>query len=192
MLNSLVGIIASSGGAAAGGAYESIATVTASTTQSSLTFSSIPSTYAHLEIRGIARDTIADNGAVNIKLQFNSDTGSNYTRHDLRGDGTNATGNGGTAQDSITLISGSMGDSATASTFGASIITIADYASTTRNKTVRAFCGSDANTASGNFLMSLSSGLWLNTAAITSITMLPGQTAFKAGTTFALYGIKGA
>jgi hypothetical protein len=92
----------------------------------------------------------------------------------------------------MSFIGGSMGDNSTASTFGASIISIQDYASTTRNKTVRGFSGSEANTASANFYVVLNSGLWLNTSAITSITMLPGQTAFKAGSTFALYGIKGA
>jgi hypothetical protein len=171
--------------------YESIATVTATGGETSLTFSSIPSTYKHLEIRGIARDTIAINGAAGVKMQFNGDTGANYTRHRLSGDGTNATAAGNTGFDTVSLVGGSIGNSSTASTYGASIITIADYASTSKNKTVRAFSGSDANTASANFYVVLNSGLWLSTAAITSITMLPGQTAFSTNSTFALYGIKG-
>jgi hypothetical protein len=178
--------------AAAANSYESIATVTAAGGETSMSFTSIPSTYKHLEIRGIARDTIADNSAANLKVRLNSDTGSNYTRHALIGDGTNAYALAGTAQDNITLIAGSMGDSSTASAFGASIISIQDYASTTKYKTIRGFSGSEASTASTNFYVVLNSGLWLDTTAITSIQMLPGQTAFKAGSTFALYGIKGA
>jgi hypothetical protein len=178
--------------AGATNSYESIATVTATTTTSSFTFSSIPSTYKHLEIRGIARDTIADNGGAGIKMQFNGDTGANYTRHGLRGDGTNASTIGNSGFDVMAFIGGSMGDSSTADAFGASVISIPDYASTSKYKTGMAFSGSEANTASGNFYIVLNSGLWVNTAAITSITVLPGQTAFKAGTTFALYGIKGA
>jgi hypothetical protein len=178
--------------AAAAGAYESIATVTAAGGETSMSFTSIPSTYQHLEIRGIARDTIANSNGAGIKMRFNSDTGTNYVRHYLYGDGTNAVAGANTGFDLISFIGGSMGDNSTASTFGASIISIQDYASTTRNKTVRGFSGSEANTASANFYVVLNSGLWLNTSAITSITMLPGQTAFKAGSTFALYGIKGA
>ena len=174
------------------GVYESIATLTASGGETSLTFSSIPSTYQHLEIRGIARDTIASNSGAGIKMRFNGDTGTNYVRHNLYGDGTNAIAGGNTGFDLMSFVGGSIGDSSTASVFGASIISIHDYTSTTKNKTVRGFSGSEANTATANFYVVLNSGLWLNTAAITSITMLPGQTAFKAGSTFALYGIKGA
>lgn len=176
----------------AAGAFESIASVTAAGGETSLTFSSIPSTYEHLEIRGIARDTIALNSAAGVNLRFNGDTGANYVRHWMRGDGTSASAGGNTGFDSMNFIGGSIGDSSTASAFGASIISIHDYKSTTKNKTVRGFSGSDANTASSNFYVVSNSGLWLNTSAITSITILPGQTAFKAGSTFALYGIKGA
>jgi hypothetical protein len=171
--------------------FESIATLTASGGETSLTFSNIPSTYKHLEIRGIARDTIAEVTPVGVKMRFNSDTGSNYVRHNLRGDGANVAAQGQTGFDLISFASGSMNATTSSNIFGASIITIADYASTTKNKTVRGFNGSDANAANANYQIALNSGLWLNTAAITSITMLPGQTAFAAGSVFSLYGIKG-
>jgi len=187
----ILGIFASAQPSAAG-AFESIASVTASGGETSFTFSSIPSTYQHLEIRGINRDTIALSGAAGVNLQFNNDTGANYGRHWLLGDGANVSAGANTGFDAIYLIGGSIKGSSTSSTFGASIISIHDYASTTKNKTVRAFTGSDANTASANFYVVLNSGLWLDTSAITSIKLLPGQTAFAAGTTFALYGIKGA
>lgn len=173
-------------------AFESIASVTASSSVSSLTFSSIPSTYTSLEIRGISRDTINSVVDAGINIRFNGDTAANYTRHILYGDGTNAAALGNTGFDAIYLSSGSMNGTTGSDIFGASIISIHDYASTTRNKTVRAFNGSDANAANANYRISLNSGLWLSTAAITSITLLAGQTAFASGTTFALYGIKGA
>jgi hypothetical protein len=173
------------------GSYESIATVTASGGQTSLTFSSIPSTYKHLEIRGIARDTLTIDGGVGVKMQFNGDTGSNYVRHSVRGDGGNAVVGANTGFDNMAFVGGSIGDSSTSNAFGASIITLADYTSTTRNKTVRGISGSEANTSSANFYIVLNSGLWLNTAAITSITLIAGQASYAAGSTFALYGIKG-
>jgi hypothetical protein len=66
------------------GAYDSIATTTLSSPAASITFSSIPATYTHLQIRGIARSTAA---AGNVSIAYNSDTGSNYAGHDLYGDG---------------------------------------------------------------------------------------------------------
>jgi hypothetical protein len=72
------------------------------------------------------------------------------------------------------------------------MIDIHDYASTTKNKTVRQFTGTDTNSsASGAFRLGLGSGLWMSSSAITTVSILPGGTAHAAGTTFALYGIKG-
>jgi hypothetical protein len=85
MLPSLIGIIASSGGAAAAGDYESIATVTVgSGGSSSISFTSIPSTYQHLQVRAIQR---CSSGVNNLQMQLNSDTGNNYSTHRLGGTG---------------------------------------------------------------------------------------------------------
>ena len=70
---------------------------------------------------------------------------------------------------------------------GVSIIDIHDYASSTKNKVIRTVSGNDQNGA-GNIY--LTSGLWLSTAAVTSITLF--TTANYLNTTFALYGVKGA
>ena len=69
-----------------------------------------------------------------------------------------------------------------------SIIDIIDYASTTKNKTVRAFFGLDLN---GSGSVTLGSGLWMNTNAITDININAAADPMAAGSTFALYGIKG-
>ena len=66
-----------------------------------------------------------------------------------------------------------------------------DYASTSKYKTVRAITGTNANTSSANFAVSLGSGLWQSTNAITSVTIANGYDFFSTSTTFALYGIKG-
>jgi hypothetical protein len=184
MLNSLIPIIASSGGAAAAaGAYESIATVNGNGSATTLTFSSIPSTYVALQIRGIANDA---NG-FNIALQFNGDTGSNYAFHRLLGNGSTVSAAGFATQTYANYIGACA--SAT-SIFSAHIVDIHDYASTTKAKTIRTFTGADAN---GSGPVSLSSGLWTSTSAITSISLVnTGPNAFITGSSFALYGIKGA
>ncbi len=68
--------------------YESIATASGNGSSATITFSSIPSTYTHLQIRAITRDTSALNDSYGAKLKINSDTGSNYTSHYLLGTGS--------------------------------------------------------------------------------------------------------
>lgn len=170
--------------------FESIASVTGTGSSGTITFSSIPSTYKHLQIRGIARSTQAVDNDINIIVQFNSDTSTNYTRHALTGDGTTAGTNSGTSQTSIYIYSGGRGNSSSTDTLGAFIADIHDYASTTKNKTLRSFSGADDNDTTGD--IALSSGLWMSTSAITSIEIKTTSGSWTTQTQFALYGIKGA
>jgi hypothetical protein len=188
----ILGILDSGGAAVSASSYESIASGTGTGSNTTITFSSIPSTYKHLQIRGIYRDTAANATRKQITFQFNSDTGSNYIIHEMRGDGATITLNGYTSFPSINVLGAGIGNSATANIFGASITDIHDYTSTTKNKTTRSIAGvNNNNTTATNQAMTLSSGLWLNTSAITSITIGCGDTAFASGTVFSLYGIKG-
>ena len=165
-------------------AYESIATLTPSGV-STITFSSIPSTYSSLQIRAIAkRDTATTSGSTN--LRFNGDTASNYVRHYLRGNGSAASASASTAQTSIECFEHTGNDAAVTNVMGVLILDIQDYASSTKNKVIRSLSGNDRNGA-GNIY--LTSGLWLSTAAVTSITLF--SAANYLNTTFALYGIKG-
>lgn len=179
------GIIASS--YKAGGSFESIATLTAAGGETSLTFSSIPSTYKALQIRGIVRNTNASTGWTGLKVQPNSAT-STYADHRLSGNGTTASANGSTGR-AFGLVDNSVPrDGNTASVFGTVIIDVIDYASTSKAKTFRNFTGVDIN---GTGIVNLTSFLWTDTTAISSIVLSPETDAFKAGSTFALYGIKG-
>ncbi len=95
MSSTILGIIASSGGAAAStSSYESIASATGTGSSGVITFSSIPATYKHLQIRGIAKDTYAGTFELPTRVRFNSDTGNNYTQHNLQGNGASATAQG--------------------------------------------------------------------------------------------------
>ena len=154
---------------------------------SSVTFSDIPGNYEHLQIRCIFQRTTAATFS-SASIIFNSDTtNTNYARHDLYGTGA-ATGSSGIATGSNTSkIIAYMG-SGTA--FGPGIVDILDYTNTNKYKVVRALGGVDNN---GSGLAALSSGMWLSTAAITSINMTfdSGATASQYSS-FALYGIKRA
>lgn len=176
-----LGILAAAGGAKAG-SYESIASATGTGSSGTITFSSIPSTYSHLQIRINAK---GGSGAI-IFAEINSDTGANYSRHFLRGNGTDAFASGAASQTKLDYV-GYASD--TADICATSIIDIIDYASTTKYKTSRSFFGLDRN---GSGFVYLSSGSWQSTSAITSISLKIASGSFDTISTFALYGIKGA
>jgi hypothetical protein len=188
LLNTLLGTL-SSGVAAATGSYESIATATGTGTSATITFSSIPSTYKHLQIRWIARSTFATASAVNINTQINADTGANYANHRLSGDGSATTAAGAASATEMVFPFMVSGNSATAGIVGTGIIDIQDYASTTKTKTLRVFGGVDTNTSAGR--VAIQSGLWNSTSAMTSISFTSNDGNFGTTTSFALYGIKG-
>ena len=189
MLPSLIGIIASSGVGVAGGDYESIATVTVgSGGSSSITFSSIPATYQHLQIRSIQRSTTAGSGTEAVRLQFNSDTGTNYSIHTLRGDGGTAFATGDASTNYVRYWGMCKAGDA-ANTFGAGVLDILDYADTNKYKTVRGLGGIDTNSTVDYII--LSSGAWRSTSAISSIVLSSTSGNFAEYSSFALYGIKG-
>lgn len=174
--------------------FESIATVTASGGETSLTLGSIPSTYKHLQIRSITKTTSTTNAGSNILLRFNSISGTSYASHRLYGDGSTV-GAGYTAPsaDSIGLLDFAQRSSTQLNNiYAPAIIDIHDYSSTTKNKTVRAIYGNDSNqTGAGTWFIYLLSGLFIDTSAINAITFsIASGVSFAAGTTFALYGIK--
>lgn len=169
------------------GAFESIATATGTGSSPSITFSSIPSTYQHLQIRSLSKATTVGSTYAFYNLQFNSDTGSNYVRHALIGNGTTVTSTSSTGQTAIRA--GGNTQASSTSIFAVTIIDILDYANTNKYKTVRTAWGSELN---GSGEINFRSGLWLNTSAVTSITLTASANNFSSDSTFALYGIKGA
>ena len=160
---------------------------TSPTSGTSITFSSIPQTYSHLQLR----INIMGAAGAGIYYQFNGDSSTtSYAWHVLEGGGTSAAATGGTTDGYSLLNFNTSKPSATAPFV--SILDIQNYASTTQNKTGRGFTGSNINTASAAYGVTLSSGLWINTAAITSIKIATSNaSAFSSGSTFALYGMKG-
>lgn len=166
------------------GAYDSIATTTLGTTASSITISSIPSTYTHLQIRVLG--SMSASGADDLCLRFNSDTGSNYATHYLGGNGTSAF-SGAYTSATFTRAGANAMPTAT-NTYGVAIIDLLDYANTSKYKTMRALTGNDTN---GAGYVALGSGLWQSTSAINSVTLYPFASTFTANTQVALYGVKG-
>jgi len=188
LLNNIVGLLAD-GVAGSTNSYESIATVDVGFSgSSSITFSGIPNTYKHLQVRLIGRTDRADVRDY-YKIRFNSDSGSNYSWHQLYGGGSTTGAQAGIVATEIRSFRVAGGND-TASVFGGQIIDILDYANTNKYKTLRSLGGLDTNGAGE---ISFNSGLWENTSAITSLTILPGGgTNWVQYTSAALYGIKGS
>jgi hypothetical protein len=187
MLNNIAALT-NSGAAAAVGDYESIQTVNGNGSASVLSFTSIPATYSHLQIRGICRDGRAvtvDTGYITL----NSITTSTYASHYLGGNGASATAGATSATAPSNAVAFLIpGSSAGASMFGAVVIDFLDYANTNKTKVLRSLTGTDQN-GSGNVW--LTSYLQTGTAATTQIDLTTGTgTAWATGTSFALYGIK--
>jgi hypothetical protein len=173
-----LGILAASGGAA--GAYELIQSQVLSSDVSSVTFSSIPQTYKHLEIRWVARTSVSST-QVEMSLRLNGST-STYRMHMLRADGSSVFG----INDSANAILLSVNGSSAANVFTSGITTLLDYSSSSKNTTVRSLYGVHA----GFRRIALESGLFIDTSPITSITLAAGSST-GAESRFSLYGIKG-
>ena len=165
--------------------YESIATVSLGSAQTTISFSSIPSTYKHLQLRFIARSTRVNAGDY-MDMRFNSDSSSIYAKHDVYGNGS---GVSATTQNSVAQIEFNRlaAANATSGVFGVGIIDILDYASTSKNKTAKTLMGYDNN---GEGQIHLNSGLWASTSAINAISFTCNN-QFATYSQFALYGIKG-
>lgn len=155
------------------GAYDALSTVTVpATAVSSITFAGIPSTYKHLQLRIFLRgDYVGGNFNNNILLRFNSDSGSNYTRHLLYAQDNS----GALAFGAASTTSAFAGASPNASTgisdvFSGGVTDILDYSNTNKNKTIRTLQGYDTN-GGGKQRLSFESSAWLNTSAINSITI---------------------
>ena len=175
-------------------AFESIATLTGDGTASTLTFSSIPSTYVALQVRFMSRRNLGGNASNNnLYMRVNGSSSAIYATHRLVGNGTTVT-TGSEAPDTtaIYLPNGTAGSAQTAGVMSVGIVDIHDYKSTTRNKTIRYFGGNESNGVNTGYV-DIASGLYTATTAITSISFVDTSGyAFTTSSTFALYGIKGA
>ena len=150
---------------------------------STVTFSSIPSTYKSLQLRFSTTATANNPWRVN----FNGDSGNNYTVHYLAGNGSGAYA-GGSATGSYTCVPvGVFAAPQSTPNPSVGIVDIVDYANTAKYKTVKSLCGVNNNGVPSNGGVEIDSALWTSTSAISSITF-----AVPAGTltgAVSLYGV---
>ena len=155
-----------------------IATTTLGSAAASITFSGISGSYTDI----VLSLTISTTGGAGCLLRFNSDSGSNYSVTYLRGNGSATESGRYSSWDNIPAI-GTFGLSSTIPSFFR--CDFFNYSGST-NKTVLVEASTDFN-GSGSVIRNV--GLWRNTSAITSISIIAGAGNISAGTTATLYGI---
>jgi hypothetical protein len=153
----------------------------------SVTFSSIPTTdYKHLQLRAVMRSTRAA-ATDSLRMRLNGDSGTNYASHRLVGNGSTVTSAASTG-DNIWDIDAFPGNTDTTGSFGLFVMDITDAFDTNKYKTIRHYA---ARIGPANQLVRLTSGLWLSTSAITSISLDQNVGPnWLAGSRFSLYGVK--
>jgi len=164
--------------------FYQIATTTATGSTADVTFSSISQDYTHLQLRMIIKNHTANTNQT--RIQFNSDTASNYSWHQLRGDGASATSSAGTST-AFSFV-GNHPSTAVASAFAVYVVDILDYKDTNKYKTIRSLGGYDLNNTDGNVFMNSSN--WRSTSAVSTIRIYPGADSFGQYSSFQLYGVK--
>lgn len=184
----VLGIVASSiSGNLSSGAFESISTATLGSNSGVVNITSIPSTYKHLQLRIVGRH-VGSIGIADAIVFFNGDENANYTKSwTFTFDGNGPYTSRGTSQNGFSM--GYFANNGSSSVNGSYVLDIIDYANTNKFKTVQYLNGAE-KTSGGTTVAMHGTASWLSTAAISSIRVTCGD-SIAAGSTFALYGIKG-
>lgn len=177
--------------------YESIATISVgSGGASSIEFTGIPSTYKHLQIRGIMQSNRPIYTTDNIDILVGNgsiDTGANYSKHSLYTDFTSGTAVIADGTSNATILVNGFTTTAVAGSFGGFVCDILDYTNSSKYKTARMLSGADGNGSvlGYNPSVGLTSGNWRSFSNITNIRIKAALDVMNQNSTFALYGIKG-
>jgi hypothetical protein len=190
----LLGILNSqAAGAVGAGDYDLLETTVLGSDTASVEFTSLNSTYGstykHLQIRYASRSTRTSDNLDSVAIQLNADTGANYARHGLFGQGSSVSSQASTSASRMD-IGWQSTNNQTANIFGGGVIDILDSFDTGKNTTLRSLSGATGASS----IIILNSGVYINTAATTSIKLFPGFSglSFVTGSRFSLYGIRAA
>lgn len=161
-----------------GAALVPLQNITLSSSAATVTFGSIPATFRDLRL--VVQTTCAS-GVQIVGMRFNTDTGSNYSRVYMNGNGS-STGSSAATETQL-YFDASPDGATTAGNWYLGTADIMDYSATDKHKSVIA----RASIPTGS--VAVTAGRWANTAAITTVTVVAGLQNFAAGSTFTLYGV---
>ncbi len=188
----LLGILNSqAAGGGGAGAYDLLESTTLTTEVSSLSFTGLgayASSYKHLQIRCVARAGASTGaGQLDLDIELNGDTGSNYATHRLTANGSSVTSSGGGSRTEMEISDFVLGTDSPAGAFGVAVVDFLDAFSNTKNTTIRALAGETGGT---DPKITLNSGAWFNTDSITSMLIDMNGSLFGVNSRFSLYGVK--
>ena len=191
MLGFPLGIL-SAAGAGELGSYDLIQThIVSGTATASVLFDSLAtyaSDYKYLQLRMTGRTTRTGSDSDFFGVRFNGDSGNNYANHNIGNSGASSVSSFFvTSQTDKIFVERIAATDATANVFGAVVLDIADPYSTTKNTTVRFLGG----VLTSSPFIRFASGMFINTAAISSISVFAGTNNLLAGSRISLYGIRG-
>ena len=188
-----LGFFATAGVSAASNSFDLLETQVLGSSTASVTFSSLSTyaaTYQHLQLRMVVRSERAGLDRDVPYIQLNADTGANYKAHGLVGAGNAAYSFTAGNTNNIDLFSYIQAATSPTGAFSAYVVDLLDPFETSKNKVIRSLSGGTVRSAESG--VALSSGLWLNTNALTSIKFYGASANLSAGSRFSLYGIKAA
>lgn len=165
-----------------------IATTTLGSAASTITFSSIPGTYTDLRL--VANIATVNQGD-SYKIRFNSDSGTNYSHTEIIGNGSTADSYRTSNANGIWVNYAGIGTPAGAFPLTTQFISfdLFSYAGSTNKTGLLTISNDYQNTGAGNGTVTREVGLWRNTSAVTSITLVANSSNFYQGCTATLYGI---
>jgi hypothetical protein len=168
--------------------FELISSQFLTSSVSSVSFTNLQnySQYKHLQLRVTARSDAAPE-IRDMYIRINGDGGSNYSWHEVYGF-NGSMGAYGVGSQTSAYAGSIAGSTAAANLFGPIVIDIVDFASTSKNKTIKSLSGVPHSGATN--VIALASGAWLSTSAITSIQLYPSGGNLITCSRFSLYGVK--
>jgi hypothetical protein len=169
--------------------YELITSTILTSNEPSVTFESLneyASEYKHLQLRMITKTNVASQNNTTVLFRFNSDSGANYARHEMVGNGLNVSSFAQASQN-FGWLGLSNGGTSGSLEYNATVADILDPFSSSKTTVTRSSSGQ----LGGNFI-GIYSSLWNNVEPINSLQlMLSGSSNFVPGSRFSIYGIRG-
>lgn len=148
-------------------------------------FLNIPQTYKHLRI---VWQGASDSANINtLLMQLNGDNAGNYDWEQYAWIANTASGNQNLTQTAARV--GFLAGTSSANASGSGTIDIPNYAGTAWHKNTVALCAYRNLASFADAAVAMLAGLWRNTAAVTSISLLVSPGTIKAGSRFTLYGL---
>ena len=169
---------------------EAIATTYLEADAATVTFSGIPATYEHLQIHASARSNKTSSFLDTIYVQFNGDTASNYSQHNMNANGTSLYTGMDAGASTVNPGYAAVDGAQSAAEYSVFVIDILDYANTNKNTSVQGV-NVLGLTYTSVYLRPFSAS-WRNTAAVTSILFDLSSGSWKRGSEFTLYGLNSA